>query len=88
MIDYMDAMFDNFSTKFKPDDTSQNPATQNLLAEGITDDLERQQADKYHNFVAKGLFAYKRYRPNIGPTMSVLCTRVKNINHNDWHKIY
>ena len=27
MIDYMAAMVDDFSTKFKPDDTAQNPAT-------------------------------------------------------------
>ena len=41
MIDYMDAMVDDFTTKFKPDDTAQAPAAEGLFAEGTTYDLDK-----------------------------------------------
>jgi hypothetical protein len=37
--------------------------------------------------VAKGLFACKRGRPDIHPTIAVLCTRVKQPNEDDWRKL-
>ena len=83
MIDYMDAMFDNFSTKFKPDDTSPNPESEDLFVYGTTADLDTQEAAEYHTFFSKVLLAYKRYCPDIGPTIAALFTRVKNPNQND-----
>ena len=50
MIDYMDAMFDNFSIKFKPDDTSPNPESEDLFVYGTTADLDTQKAAEYHTF--------------------------------------
>ena len=50
MIDYMDAMFDNFSTKFKPDDTSPNPESEDLFVYGTTADLDTQKAAESHTF--------------------------------------
>ena len=41
MIDYMEAMVDTFSTKFKPSDTASSPAAEDLFAEGEGGDLER-----------------------------------------------
>ena len=77
MIDYMSAMVDNFSTKFKPDDTEANPTAEDFFAECITDDLDRQQASEYHNLVSKEMFTCKRACPDIGLTITALCTRVK-----------
>jgi hypothetical protein len=37
--------------------------------------------------IAKGLFLCKRGRPNIQPTIDVLCTRVKDPNEADWGKL-
>jgi hypothetical protein len=88
MIDYMEAMVDTFSTKFKPSDTASSPAAEDLFAEGEGGDLEKQRSEEYHTFVAKGLFACKRARPDIHPTIAVLSTRVKKPNENDWNKLH
>ena len=37
--------------------------------------------------MAKGLFLCKRARPDIQPTIAVLCTRVKKPNKSDWNKL-
>lgn len=34
MIDYMESMFNNFPTKFKPTDVAETPAVDNLFAKG------------------------------------------------------
>jgi hypothetical protein len=49
-------------------------------------DLEKKQSEEYHTFVAKGLFACKQTRPDIHPTIAVLCTRVKP-NEDNWRKL-
>ena len=41
----------------------------------------------FHTFVAKGIFACKRARPDIHPAIAVLCTRVKEPNESDWQKL-
>jgi hypothetical protein len=87
MIDYMSAMVDDFSTKYKPNETAPSPAAEDLFAGGEGNDLEQQRAEEYHTFVAKGLFACKRARPDIHPTIAVLCTRVKKPNEDDWRKL-
>jgi hypothetical protein len=47
--------------------------------------VERSEA--HHTMVAKGLFLCKRARPNIQPTIAILCTRVKDPNEVDWGKL-
>ena len=42
---------------------------------------------KCHTFVAKGLFACKRTRPDIHTAIAILCTRVKAPNQDDWRKL-
>ena len=88
MIDYMAAMVNDFSTKFKPDDTAPNPAAENVFTECTADDLDTQQAVEYHTFVAKGLFDCKIASPYIEPIIVALCTCIKNPNQNDWHKLH
>jgi hypothetical protein len=88
MIDYMESMVDDFSTKFKPNETAPTPAPEDLFAEGEGEPLEKQRAEEFHTFVAKGLFACKRARPDIHPTIAVLCTRVKQPNEDDWKKLH
>jgi len=41
----------------------------------------------FHTFIAKALFACKRARPDIQPTVAALCTRVKEPNQDDWNKL-
>ena len=88
IIDYMAAMVEDFSTKSKLDDKAPNLSAEEFFAEVTTDDLDTQQAVEYHTFFAKGMFSCKRDRPNTGPKIAALCTRVKNPNHNDWHKLH
>jgi hypothetical protein len=83
MINYMGAMIDDFSMKFRPTDTAPTPAAEDLFVEGEGKDLDMQQK---LNLVAKGLFACKRASSDIHPMIAVLYTRVKK-NEDDWRKL-
>ena len=87
MIDYISTMVDDFSIKFEPTDTAPTPAADDLFAEGNGPKLPKKQADEFHTFVAKALFACKRARPDIHTATAALCTRVKNPNSDDWKKL-
>jgi hypothetical protein len=87
MIKYVEDMIDDFSVKFKPSDKATTPAGEDLFAVGKDEPLSKERADEYHTFVAKGLFLCKRARPDIQPTIAVLCTRVKKPNKSDWNKL-
>ena len=49
--------------------------------------LSREKKEDFHTFVAKGLFASKRARPDIQPMIAILSTRVKEPNEGDWKKL-
>lgn len=44
-------------------------------------------SEEFHTTVAKGLFLCKRARPGLQPTISFLCTRVKEPDSDDWKKL-
>jgi hypothetical protein len=87
MIKYMEAMVDDFTTTFKTNDTAPTPAAEDLFTEGESKDLDTRRAEEFHTFVAKGLFACKRARLDIHPTIAVLCTRVRKPSQDDWRKL-
>ena len=87
MIDYMKAMVDESSFNLQPNDTAPTPAAEDLFTLGEGEPLAKKEAEEFHTVVAKGLFACKRARPDIHPTIAVLCTRVKAPNKNDWGKL-
>ena len=87
MIDYIHSMVDDFSINFKPNQTKPTPAADNLFAAGTSEKLPKKKAEEYHTFVAKGLFACKRARPDIHTAIAILCTRVKEPNEDDWDKL-
>ncbi|MGC8546028.1 MAG: hypothetical protein ACP5NR_08830, partial [Athalassotoga sp.] len=64
-------------------DTAPIPASENLFAEGDGPKLDKDKAELFHTFVAKGLFACKRARPDIHTAIALLCTRVKSPNQDD-----
>ena len=68
-------------------DTAITPASGGLFNEGQGKKLDQDRADAYHTMVAKALFLCKRARPDIQPTIAVLCTRVKSPNEADWAKL-
>ena len=49
--------------------------------------LNEEKREDFHTFVAKGLFASKRARPDIQLTIAVLTTRVKGPTDGDWKKL-
>jgi len=87
MVDYMSSMVDDFSTKLSPTDVAPTPAGEDLFSEGKGPKLDRQRTEEFHTVVAKGLFASKRARPDIAPTIAVLATRVKSPDEDDWKKL-
>ena len=74
MIDCMTAMHEDFSKEFKLTDTGPPPAADNLFAAGNSKLLDTDRANQFHAFAAKGLFACKQARPDIGPTIAVIST--------------
>jgi hypothetical protein len=102
MIDYMEAMVADFSTVFEPKDTAPTPTAENLFAEGEnlfaegenlfaegkSEELDTDRDAEFHTFVAKGLFACKRARPDIHPTIAVLSTCVQKPNEEDWKRLH
>jgi len=87
MTKHMKAMVDDFPMKLKPSDTTPMPAASDPFAKGDSPFLNKEQAEVFHTFVAKALFACKRTRPDMQPTVAALCTRVKEPNQDDWNKL-
>ena len=73
--------------KLKSTDTAVTPASDGLFNEGQGKKLSEERADAFHRTVAKALFLCKRARPDIQPTIAVLCTRVQGPNEADWAKL-
>ncbi|MGC8532992.1 MAG: hypothetical protein ACP5M1_13235, partial [Acidiphilium sp.] len=87
MVDYISNMVEEFPMNLKPTDTAPTPASEALFAEGDGPKLDKDKAELFHTFVAKGLFACKRARPDIHTAIALLCTRVKSPNQDDWNKL-
>jgi Reverse transcriptase (RNA-dependent DNA polymerase) len=87
MTDYVAAMLEDCQMALGPNDTSPTPASDDLLDLGTSEQLPKHQAELFHTMVAKGLFLCKRARPDIHPTIAVLCTRVLSPNQDDWKKL-
>uniref|UniRef100_A0A7S1V1J3 Reverse transcriptase Ty1/copia-type domain-containing protein n=1 Tax=Grammatophora oceanica TaxID=210454 RepID=A0A7S1V1J3_9STRA len=68
-------------------DVAETPAGDNLLKAGTGPLLDKEKREVFHSTTAKGLFVSKRGRPDILPTTSVLCTRVREPRESDWEKL-
>ncbi len=87
MIKYVENMIRDFPVNLKKTDTAKTPAGDDLFNHGQGKKLPKERAEAYHTMVAKGLFLCKRARPDVQPTIAVLCTRVKDPNEADWGKL-
>ena len=85
MRDYVKKMLDSFPEEIKGKVST--PATEDLFAASTGEPLSKHQAEQFHTTVAKGLFLCKRARPDIHPTIAVLCTRVKAPTESEWTKL-
>jgi hypothetical protein len=77
MTKYLEGMLKDFPEKDKSTDTAVTPATDSLFNKGQGKKFKDGRADAHHRIVAKRLFLFKHARPDIEPTIAVLCTRVK-----------
>jgi hypothetical protein len=85
MTDYMEKLVDEFP--FPIVKTANTPAADDLFAESDGAVLDKHRAEVFHTWVAKGLFACKRARPDTHTTVTLLCTRVKCPKEGDWSKL-
>jgi len=85
MRDYVKKMLDSFPEEVKG--KASTPAVEDLFAESTGNKLSEERAEQFHTTVAKGLFLCKRARPDIHPTIAVLCTRVKASTESEWNKL-
>ena len=86
MTDYIKDMLEEYPEDVKG--KSKTPANEKLFRvnENSTK-LDKEKAEVFHTFVAKGLFVSKRARPDIQPVIAFLCTRVKEPTVEDWYKL-
>ena len=75
MRHYVNDMIDSLSVKIEG--IEKTPAADDLLSNVTGSKLPKDRAEEFHTTVAKGLFVCKRARPDIQPTVAILCTRVK-----------
>jgi hypothetical protein len=74
MTKYVESMLEDFPEKLKSTDTAVTPASNGLFNKGPQGrKLNEEHADAYHTMVAKALFLCKRARPDIQPTIAVVC---------------
>ena len=87
MSDYVKEMLEPF--KLSATQTAATPAATGLFGqkEAKSKALTRDKSELFHSTVAKGLFVCKRGRPDIQPTIAILCTRVKGPSETDWQKM-
>ena len=87
MVKYVENMLEDYYVPLKKTDTAFTPAGDNLLNKGQSKKLEKKKAEQFHTTVARGLFLSKRGRPDIHPTIAVLCTRVREPTEADAQKL-
>jgi hypothetical protein len=86
MKDYTTTMLTDFPFALDSK-TAPTPAADNLFHIRDSSPIDKLRADIFHTFVAKGLFACKRARPDIHTTIAFLCTRVRAPTEEDWEKL-
>jgi hypothetical protein len=73
--DYINSTIEDFPINFGTT-TAPTSASEALFIIDKSPVLDKKMAKLFHTFVAKGLFACKRARPDIDTTIAFLCTRV------------
>ena len=88
MTEYMKKMYVKFSAKYTLNNTATTPASNDLFGKDPNSPkLNKEMADDFHTYTAKGLFAAKRARPDTGTSIAVLTTRVRAPTVEDWGKL-
>ena len=87
MRKYVENMIDKFPINIEKYHVVASPATKNIFKVDRSKTLNNNKAELFHTTVARGLFLCKKSKPEIQPTIVVLCTIVKHPNQGDWNKL-
>jgi hypothetical protein len=88
MRKYMKKMVIDFEKKYILNNKAMTPAANDLFAnDENSPKIEKEMREDFHHFVARGLFASKRGRPDTGTSISVLTTRVRTPSVDNWNKL-
>ena len=87
MVKYVKDMVSCFPDQASIQKEVVSPASDSLFRIRESPKLSRENAEIFHNIVAKGLFVAKRARPDIMVTIAFLCTRVREPTDDDWTKL-
>ena len=88
MIDYLQDIIENLPKHLQTNRNTTSPAADHLFTTNPSaEKLDEEQADEFHHYVAKLLFAAKRARPDIQTAVAFLCTRVKAPDSDDQKKL-
>lgn len=87
MAEYIKKMVADFCENYDLDTTAETPAASDLFSASCGESLDGQKKTDFHTFVAKGMFAGKRGRPDIQTAIAVLSTRVQSPTESDWKKL-
>ena len=88
MHKYMRKIIEDFEKKYVLNDKATSPAANDLFSnDEKTQKIDKEMKEDFHTFVAKGLFAAKRGRPDTGTAIAVLSTRVREPSVDDWNKL-
>ena len=88
MLEYIQEMLEDFH-RFDPNKTISHTAAADHLFK-VRDDqpkLDEQNAQVFHTFTAKSIFATKRARPDIHTSVAFLTTHVIFPDEDDWNKL-
>lgn len=88
MFDYLHEIIENLPEHLIATRNTTSPAADHLFT--VNEDAERlntADAEIFHSYTAKLLFAAKRARPDIQTAIAFLCTRVKSPDVDDWKKL-
>jgi hypothetical protein len=85
---YVDQMKDSFLEAPLHGAPPKSPWTEDLFkVDKRSQMLKQEQKEQFHTTTAQGLFLTKHARPDIGPVIAFLTTRVRAPSKQDWDKL-
>ena len=88
MFDYLQDIIANIPEDLRTNRNTTTPAADHLFnSNPASPKLNKKQAETFHHYIAKLLFAAKRARPDIQTAIAYLCTRVQHPDEDDWRKL-
>jgi hypothetical protein len=85
--EYVENMLNDFPEKMESTDSAVTPASDGLFNEGQGKKLDQERVEMHTTRWLQKHYLCKRARPDIQPSIAVLCTRVKGPNEAGWAKL-